>query len=79
MVYPGENGPVDSIRHEVMREALQDLRALKKLETLTGRENVLSLIHEDLDYQLAMDSYPRSDKWLLELREKVNRSIAANI
>ncbi len=31
-VYPGENGPVDSIHYEVFHEALQDLRALRALE-----------------------------------------------
>ena len=31
MVYRGEQGPVDSIRGEVFREALQDQRALELL------------------------------------------------
>ena len=75
MVYPGADGPVDSIRHEVMREALQDLRALKKLETFVGRDKTLEFIHADLDYQLSMTDYPRSAKWLLDLRERVNSAI----
>lgn len=33
MVYPGKKGPVDSIRNEVMFEGIQDLRALRKLES----------------------------------------------
>ena len=75
MVYPGSDGPVDSIRHEIMREALQDLRALKKLESFIDREKTLEFIHADLDYQLSMTDYPRSDKWLLDLRERVNYAI----
>ena len=75
MVYPGSDGPVDSIRHEIMREALQDLRALKKLESFIGREKTVEFIHADLDYQLSMTDYPRSAEWLLDLRERVNYAI----
>ena len=78
MVYPGTDGPVDSIRHEVMREALQDLSALKKLESLCGKEKVFNLIHQDIDYQITMENYPHSAEWLLDLRERINKEIAKN-
>jgi hypothetical protein len=78
LVYPGEDGPVSSIRHEVMREAVQDLRALQKLESIIGRPATLALIHDGLDYQLTMEKYPRSSEWLLKLRERVNFKIAGN-
>ena len=68
-------GAWGEVRHEIMREALQDLRALKKLESFIGREKTLEFIHADLDYQLSMTDYPRSDKWLLDLRERVNYAI----
>ena len=58
-----------------MREALQDLRALKKLEKLSSRADVLKLIHCGLDHQLTMENYPHSSGWLLDLRERVNRNI----
>ena len=76
LVYPGENGPVDSIRNEVQFEATQDLGAFMKLESLSGRERVLEMIHEGLDYELTMKRYPRSAGWLLDLRERVNQAIA---
>ena len=76
LVYPGENGPVDSIRNEVQFEATQDLGAFMKLESLIGRERVLEMIHEGLDYELTMKRYPRSSGWLLDLRERVNQAIA---
>ena len=76
LVYPGENGPVDSIRNEVQFEATQDLGAFMKLESLIGRERVLEMIHEGLDYELTMKRYPRSAGWLLDLRERVNQAIA---
>src|SRR5690606_38890715 len=37
VVYPGPEGPLDSIRWEVFREALQDMRALELLEQLAGK------------------------------------------
>ena len=75
LVYPGENGPVDSIRGEITFEAFQDCCALQKLESLIGREKVLCMIHEGLDYELKMKQYPRSAEWLLNLRERVNQAI----
>ena len=75
MVYPGENGPLDSIRNEVMFDAVQDLRALRKLEALQGREKTLEFINEGVDYEMSMEKYPRSAAWILELRERVNRAI----
>ena len=76
MVYPGADGPIDSIRNEVMFEAVQDLRALRRLEELQGRDETLKFIHKGLDYELKMTDYPRSAAWLLNLRERVNRRIA---
>ncbi|OGV31024.1 MAG: hypothetical protein A2020_00110 [Lentisphaerae bacterium GWF2_45_14] len=75
LVYPGENGPVDSIRHEVMREGLQDLRALKLLESMIGREKTSKLLKEDVNGRFAMDNYPRGKEWLLNKRERINQAI----
>ncbi|MDD5597538.1 MAG: DUF4091 domain-containing protein [Victivallaceae bacterium] len=76
LVYPGKTGPLDSIRNEVIREAVQDLRALRRLEELQGREATIAFIEEGLDHELEMTCYPRSAAWLLDLRERVNRRIA---
>jgi hypothetical protein len=76
LVYPGKNGPLDSIRHEVFRESLQDLRALQALEKKIGRENTLKVIHQKLNYQLTMTKYPRKDQWLLNLRSRVNHLLS---
>ncbi|WNQ09062.1 DUF4091 domain-containing protein [Paenibacillus aurantius] len=77
LVYPGEDGPVESIRLEVMSEALQDLRALELLEETRGREKVLALIEQELGSGLSMTSYPLEERALLNFREKVNREIAS--
>ncbi|MCK4982486.1 MAG: DUF4091 domain-containing protein [Victivallaceae bacterium] len=75
MVYPGKDGPVDSIRNEIMFEALQDLRALRKLESLQGREATIEFIEDGLGYELKMTAYPRSAACLLDVRERVNKRI----
>lgn len=73
MVYPlDEDGEVVcSLRLYVFNEAMQDMRALKLLETLTDRETVLGLL-EDVQ---GFDRYPRNSSYILELRETVNRKI----
>lgn len=75
LVYPGENGPIASLRAEVLMEGLQDMRALQLLEALEGREAVRKLIEDTLDSPLTFRSYPRDSRWLLELRQECNRRI----
>lgn len=75
LVYPGEDGPIESLRMEVLYEALQDLRALELLENLLGRERVIELLEEDLQEALTFKTYPREQDWLLQKREQVNRRI----
>ncbi|RAU93884.1 DUF4091 domain-containing protein [Paenibacillus sp. YN15] len=79
VVYPGPDGPIESIRLAAFHEGLQDLRALECLEALIGREHVLAMLEEGLDTQLTFSSYPREDSWLLEKREAVNRLIRRHL
>ena len=76
LVYPGPDGPIDSLRHEVIAEGFRDEMALRLLESLTSREEVLKLIDETAGYRIGMKKYPRKDEWLLDLRYKVNAKIA---
>ncbi|WP_249862421.1 DUF4091 domain-containing protein [Paenibacillus konkukensis] len=76
LVYPGEEGPIESIRMEVFYEALQDLRALQLLESYIGKERVVALLEEDLEQPITFSEYPRSAEWLLAKREQLNRLIA---
>lgn len=76
MVYPGKDGPVDSLHYEVFAEGLQDLRALQLLESAAGRDAVLALIQDGVEYPITMFRYPRNPEWLLDLRERVNRKLA---
>lgn len=75
LVYPGENGPVPSLRLEAMGEAIQDMRALYLLESLTSREAALEFLEEGLEAPLTFSSYPADSKWLLDKRAALNRRI----
>lgn len=78
MVYPGENGePIPSLRQMVFYEALQDMRALQLLESLIGREKTVAL--SESDGEICLKKYPRSNAWMLNQREKINRAIEENL
>ena len=65
-----------SIREELMREAMDDLRALKLLESKIGREKTLAICEEKLG---GIDAYmiPEGEA-MRELREIINASIEEN-
>jgi len=76
IVYPGEDGPVESLRLELMQQAFQDLRALRLLEESIGRERTLALIEEGLTSPIRFASSPSDAAWLLGERERINDAIA---
>jgi hypothetical protein len=75
LVYPGEDGPIESIRLEVLYEALQDLRALQLLESFVGREQVIVFLEEELDHEITFEHYPQEQEWYLQKREQINSKI----
>lgn len=78
LVYPGEEGPIESIRLEVLYEGLQDLRALELLEQKIGRKATIAIMEEGLSTSLTFSVYPRDHgTWLLEARERINQAIAS--
>ena len=76
MVYPGKDGPVDSLHYEVFAEGLQDLRALRLLESRIGRDALLRLIREEAGEMPSIHRYPRESGWLLRFRERINTLLA---
>ena len=77
VIYPGENGePVESQRLVIFHEAIQDIQALRLLESLTSREYVLSLMDEDVTEKVTFFTYPTGEEYQLKLRYKVNQKIA---
>ena len=76
IVYPGEDGiPMESIRLKVLKEAMQDLRALQLLESYTSKEEVQKLIEEAAGEPVEFDWRPPDDAFILNFREKINRLI----
>jgi hypothetical protein len=76
LVYPGDGGkPLSSIRGEVLREAFDDYAALKRLEQLTSREYVESVIYDGVPYTMTFKEYPKEAGYLIKLRERVNDAI----
>ena len=75
-VYPGPDGPIDSLHFETFTEGLQDLRALQLLEEKLGREKTVALIQKGVRYPITMTHYPHDNRWLLELRKRINKKIA---
>jgi hypothetical protein len=77
LVYPGADGPIESIRLEVLYEGLQDLRALELLEQKIGKQQTIALMEETLSEPLTFTEYPRgSGEWLLAIRERINQALA---
>ncbi|GAB6988559.1 DUF4091 domain-containing protein [Paenibacillus pini] len=76
LVYPGKDGPIESIRLEVLYEGLQDLRALQLLEQKIGKAQTLAILEEGLIEPLTFSEYPRGDgDWLLATRERINEAL----
>lgn len=72
LVYPGENNePYSSIRAEVQRQALDDLRALTLFEKRIGREKVLEIIKEGWEGEPSFENYPHQDDYVKKLRERM--------
>ena len=66
MVYPGENGPLDSIRWEVLSESLQDYALL---QTLGVERKSLSEIH-------TFEDFPKSAEWINKNRKRLLKRAA---
>ena len=76
VVYPGDGGkPLGSIRLMVAQEAFFDLRALRLLEALAGRDFVLGMIDKNLPQPLTFSSFPQDAQYILSLRQQVNEEI----
>ena len=76
-VYPGKDGPVQSLRMKVFHHSLQDLRALELAQSLTGEDPGAQVLPGYAEMTFA--SYPREGEALLEARERLNRLIEANL
>lgn len=72
-VYPGEDGPYESIRSVVFYEGIQDLRACQLLEEYIGRDAVLAIIEEN--GEITFNRYPRTDSAVAQIRNRINAKL----
>lgn len=79
LVYPGPEGPLDSIRSEVFFAGLQDQRAYQLLESIAGRDVVMKLIRKTAGKDLAINDFPLDQAFLHKLRDAVNIEIKKRI
>ncbi|MBQ3141770.1 MAG: DUF4091 domain-containing protein [Clostridia bacterium] len=75
VVYPGEDGPLESLRERVFAQGLDDLRSLRTLERLKGREYTLALLEDELG-EITFENCAYTDEQLLKLRIRINAEIA---
>ena len=70
IVYPDKNGALDSLRHEVLYDAFQDLRALQLLESKIGKDAVKEFLRGE-GVKEGFHEYPRDARWHAGLRRKI--------
>lgn len=72
LVYPAPDGTAwDSIRSEVLNDAMQDLRLLQLVEAKLGRPATLELVKEAAGMEMDFNEYPRDAAFFDRLREKL--------
>lgn len=72
LVYPGDDGEAwSSLRLNALREAVEDIRALKLYESKYGREATVALIMEGTDGSMTFTHYPEAPDYIPSLREKI--------
>jgi len=69
-VYPGTNGPLESLRIKVFKHGLQDMQAMKYLENIMPKEDIIAML--DSEMPVTFKQYPHSAEFILNLREKIN-------
>jgi len=77
LVYPGADGNAwESIRLNALREAVDDMRALRAYEDKFGRAATENLILEGTDGTLDFKHYPTSPEYIINLRERIAKALA---
>lgn len=77
-VYPGDDGPILSLRALVFYEGLQDIQVCRLLESYIGREAVEKLIDTEAGGELTYETYPQTADYIMNLRQKMTECILQN-
>lgn len=75
VVYPGSDGPLDSLRLELFLHSIQDYNALAALEQKKGRGFVDSLM-EKYGFGQNFTDYPKEEESFIKFRSEVNRLLS---
>ena len=76
LVYFDRDGsPMSSLREKQMRDAMNDYRALMLLDSLVGKERVLSICEGVLGAPIDIYTLPADGAQMIELRNTVNLEI----
>lgn len=77
LVYPGTDGTAwGSLRLNALREAMDDIRALRLYEEKFGRTATEALILEGTDGEFTFTHYPTDPMYLPTLREKIASALS---
>lgn len=80
LAYPTtDRAAMPSLREKYMKEAINDYRALRLLESFIGREAVLSLCNSFFGSEVDYLTMPRSGDEMIAFREAVNREIEKHL
>ena len=72
LVYPGTNGEAwESLRLNALREAMDDIRALKWYEERFGKAAAKQLIEEEAGGIITFTEYPKGPEFLTNIRAKI--------
>ena len=63
----------------MFKEALQDICALKYLENFMAKDEIIKLIEDDAKCELEFDKFPKEDKFIIGIRERINSIIKEKI
>lgn len=78
-VYPGENGPLLSLRAVVFKEALTDMYVCRKLSEYIGRDKVIEMIEKEAGMDITFKKYPHGPDFILNLSRKLKEEIKKHI
>lgn len=76
-VYPVQNDVIPSLRAIVFKEALGDIEICRRLESIIGRDDVVSIIDKAAGGRLSFSDYPRNSDFVPSLIEHMKQLIKA--
>lgn len=74
-VYPGQSGPMASLRGKVFREAIQEVSLFELLESLTSRNYVIALAEKTAECEITFSEYPRNSVFSPKLNDLAKAKI----